>query len=73
MNPMHMRHFWSLVEASQATQLLQLDDHNLFAWLMDQLQLEQPLDRSEMISIGSYVQTKLPLVRDMAQARLVDF
>lgn len=73
MNPVHMRHFWSLVEASQATQLLQLDDHNLFSWLMDQLQRTQPLDRSEINSLGLYVQTKLPLVRDMAQARLVEY
>ncbi len=70
MNPSILRQFWSLVESSQATLLLQLDDLSLSSWLLDQLATEMPLNGNEEIVINCYIQNKLTLVRDLAQARL---
>ncbi|NJN30589.1 MAG: hypothetical protein HC824_09280 [Synechococcales cyanobacterium RM1_1_8] len=71
MNPAHLRHFWSLVEACHAPKLLQLDDQALYRWLLGQLAENPQLEGIEVDSMGQYIQARLPLVRDLAQARLI--
>jgi hypothetical protein len=67
MNPFLLRQLWSAVEATQATLLLNLDDNDLVQRLMRQL---RDLDDTESSVVNSYIELKLPLIRDMAQQRL---
>lgn len=71
MTPSLLRQLWSLVEATQATLLLQLDDSMLAQWLMRELQQEAHLTHGDRMVVHDYIQTKLPLIRDLAHDRLV--
>ena len=73
MDPTFLRKFWSLVEDAQATLLLQLDDVSLSSWLLSQIEQEMELEDIQQHSASHYVQSRLPLVRDLAQARLGGF
>ena len=73
MNPSFLRQFWTLVEDAQAVMLLQLDDVSLSAWLLGQVERELILEAGEQDYVSHYIQSKLPLIRDLAQARLGGF
>lgn len=73
MDPTFLRQFWTLVEDAQATMLLQLDDVSLSAWLMGQVERELRLDYGDVDTASHYIQSKIPLIRDLAQARLGGF
>ncbi len=70
MTPAHMRHLWSLVEACNPPKLLQLSDNDLSSWLVGKVVETQPLNHREVDCLSHYVQAKLPLIRDMALARM---
>jgi hypothetical protein len=67
---MMLRQLWSLVEATQAPILLNLDDPTLIQWLLRQLRLERSLDSTETHLFSDYIQSRLPLIRDLAHNRL---
>ncbi|MBE7383282.1 MAG: hypothetical protein F6J95_017930 [Leptolyngbya sp. SIO1E4] len=67
MNPYLLRQLWSLVESSQNHWLLSLDDNSLVHWLVDQISGERALNPVETDSLNSYIRTRLPLIRDLAQ------
>jgi hypothetical protein len=69
MTPIMLRQLWTLVEATQAQLLLNLDDTSLVQWLLRQLRTQRPLDTEESTILSSYIQTKLPLIRDLAEER----
>lgn len=69
MTPLMLRQLWTLVEDTQTHVLLSLDDTSLVQWLLRQLREECSLDRSETSTVCSYIRSRLPLIRDMAQAR----
>ena len=71
MTPIMLRQLWTLVEATQAQLLLNLDDTSLVQWLLRQLRTQRPLDTEESTILSSYIRTKLPLIRDLAEERLV--
>jgi hypothetical protein len=73
MNSSFLRQFWTLIEDAQATTLLQLDDLSLSAWLIGRVEQELMLNGSEQVFATDYIHSKLPLIRDLAQARLGDF
>jgi succinate dehydrogenase flavin-adding protein (antitoxin of CptAB toxin-antitoxin module) len=64
-----LRQLWVLVEASQTSTLLGLDDNNLVQWLLRQFRAEQSLDHNETDVLVTYIHSKLSLIRDMAQER----
>jgi hypothetical protein len=66
-----LRHFWALIEATQANLLLSLDDKGLIQWLLRQIKDEQPLDTYETSALAAYIQSKLSLIRDLAHERVV--
>jgi hypothetical protein len=70
-NPLLLRQFWSLVEMTQASLLLNLDDPTLIQQLTKALETQQSLDSTQRSAVNQYIKTKLPLIRDMAQARHV--
>jgi succinate dehydrogenase flavin-adding protein (antitoxin of CptAB toxin-antitoxin module) len=64
-----LRQLWVLVEASQTSTLLGLDDNNLVQWLLRQFRAERSLDHNETDVLVTYIHSKLSLIRDMAQER----
>jgi hypothetical protein len=70
MTPTHMRQLWSLVEACHPPKLLQLSDRDLATWLFGQVVEIQPLNHREADCLDNYIQARLPLIRDMASARM---
>lgn len=69
MTPTMLRQLWTLVEATQTNMLLRLDDASLVQWLLKQLKQEQSLDGKEADILSMYIQSKLSLIRDLAQER----
>ncbi|HEY9624025.1 MAG TPA: hypothetical protein V6C78_26945 [Crinalium sp.] len=69
MSPLMLRQLWVLVEASQTSTLLGLDDNNLVQWLLRQFRAERSLDHNETDVLVTYIHSKLSLIRDMAQER----
>jgi hypothetical protein len=69
-NPYLLRQFWSVVETTQANLLLHLDDPTLVRQLTDDLKVQQTLDLEQTTAVNHYIKSKLPLIRDIAQARL---
>ena len=70
MTPKMMRQLWALVDTTQVSTLLQIDDSALVQLLLKQLTAEQPVDPQVAHSLNSYIQAKLPLIRDTAESRL---
>jgi succinate dehydrogenase flavin-adding protein (antitoxin of CptAB toxin-antitoxin module) len=69
MNPNLLRHLWSLVERSQSSHLLNLDDNSLVSWLLDQFTGQQIINQAETDQLHHYIRAKIPLIRDLAQER----
>lgn len=69
MTPVLLRQLWSLVERTQATLLLSLDDASLVQCLLAQLQQNRSLDSGDVRVLDSYIRSKTPLIRDLAQQR----
>ena len=67
MNPHLLRHLWSLVDPTQSTNLLDLDDNGLVRWLMDEFMVQQPINQVETDQLDHYIRAKIPLIRDLAQ------
>lgn len=68
--PKMMRQFWVIVEATQVSTLLQFDDSTLVQLLLKRFISEQPIDPQAKRSLNTYIQEKLPLIRDIAGCRL---
>ncbi|WP_421659321.1 hypothetical protein [Leptothermofonsia sp. ETS-13] len=71
MSPLMLRQLWSLVETTQSNILLNLDDPSLVQWLLRQLKNQRSLDHEEIAIFGTYIRSRLPLIRDLARSRLV--
>jgi succinate dehydrogenase flavin-adding protein (antitoxin of CptAB toxin-antitoxin module) len=69
MSPFLLRQIWSLVEATQTQVLLNLDDETLVQWLLRQLKNQRSFDSQETDLLNTYLQSRLPLIRDLAQSR----
>ena len=69
MNPTLLRHLWSLVERSQSSHLLNLDDNSLVSWLLEQFAGQQIINQTETDQLHHYIRAKIPLIRDLAQER----
>lgn len=69
MNPNLLRQLWSLVEASQSSTLLALDDNRLVKWLLEQMTGTQGINPSDADHLSHYIKSKVSLIRDLAQSR----
>jgi len=65
-----LRQLWSLIETTQATLLVTLDDATLVQWLLKQLKMNSALDGKESDLLDEYIQSRLSLIRDLAEQRL---
>jgi len=70
MTPSMLRQVWSLVETTQASRLLELDDKHLTHWLLREIREQQTLDHTEAAVLNTYIHSRLPLIRDVAYQRL---
>jgi hypothetical protein len=64
--PILMRQLWFLVEGTQASLLLALEDESLIQRLTAQMQV---MDTESRLAVDLYIQDKLPLIRDLARSR----
>jgi hypothetical protein len=69
MTPILIRSFWSLVETTQTSTLLNLNDADLVHWLLRQFESQQRLNLAESNFLREYVSSRLSLIRDIAKDR----
>lgn len=72
MTPAMLRKLWSLVEATQASLLINLDDADLAQLLLKRLQMESQINSKEKDLLTNYIQQRSALIRDLAEARIVN-
>ncbi|MDP5337363.1 MAG: hypothetical protein NWQ28_02150 [Nodularia sp. (in: cyanobacteria)] len=65
-----MQQIWAVIESTQVTTLLQFDDAALVQLLIKKFQSQQVLDIQTDSSLNTYIESKLPLIRDTAEGRL---
>ena len=70
MTPVMLRQLWSLIETTQATLLVTLDDATLVQWLLKQLKTNSGLNGNETDVLNDYIESRLSLIRDLAEQRL---
>jgi phosphoenolpyruvate carboxylase len=69
MSPLLLRQIWGLVETTQTQVLLNLDDDSLVQWLLRQLHNQRSLNSQETHLLSDYLESRLPLIRDVAHSR----
>ncbi|PSB27801.1 hypothetical protein [Stenomitos frigidus] len=67
--PNMMRQLWALVESTQVTTLLQFEDTDLVQFLLKRFRAQQSIDAQAASNLDTYIQSKLPLIRDLAEDR----
>lgn len=68
--PKIMRQLWSVVETTHTNTFLQMDDASLVQWLVKQTNTQASLDRSEADFLSDYIQSRIALIRDIAEERM---
>ncbi|HIK55642.1 MAG TPA: hypothetical protein IGS37_10825 [Synechococcales cyanobacterium M55_K2018_004] len=69
MTPLMLRQLWSLVDDTQSSLLLNLDDSSLVQWLAGQFYRGRLLNHSEFNTLSDYIRSHLPLIRELAENR----
>ena len=68
--PSTLRQIWSVIEETHASLVLKLSDAELLQQLLIQLADKKQLNIEEVCDIRAYIYSRIPLIRDGAQARL---
>ena len=71
MTPNMLRKLWSLVESSQPSHLLELDDRSLTHWLLSQMDAPEASPENNSCEdnvLENYIREHLLLIRDIADA-----
>lgn len=61
-----IRQLWSAVQSASARSLAQLDDTTLMQSLVELMKEDPGFDPGNIAVMNSYIQTRLPLIRDIA-------
>lgn len=69
MTPSMLRQLWTVVDQTQTNLLLTLDESSLSSCLIHQIKETQSLSAQETDTFAHYIRSKVPLIRDLAQAR----
>jgi hypothetical protein len=67
MSPTMLRQFWSLVDTTRTSIPLTLDDPSLAQWLLRRIRSERSFNSTDTDLLTNYIQSRLPLIRDLAQ------
>ncbi|CDM92717.1 MAG: hypothetical protein P5702_01685 [Limnospira sp. PMC 1291.21] len=70
MTPTMLRQLWSLVENTQPSHLVSLDDDSLVQCLMGRLKSQSSINGQEVDMLDEYINSRISLIRDLAEARL---
>ncbi|MGD1863092.1 MAG: hypothetical protein ACFB0D_00920 [Phormidesmis sp.] len=62
-----LRQLWSIVESAPSHRVSSLDDSGVVQWLMDLLKADPTFDSRQLPVASRYIQSRLPLIRDLAQ------
>ena len=64
-----LRQLWLIIENLHTNTLLNLNDFELARKIQAQLNQEACLSSSELDKVKSYIQSRIPLIRDSAESR----
>ncbi|MFN6571784.1 hypothetical protein [Dendronalium sp. ChiSLP03b] len=70
MNYSVLRHLWFVIEQTQASVLLGFSDAELIQQLLRQVEQDKLLTGEETNTMKAYIHSRVPLIRDLAHARL---
>ena len=71
MNITLLRQTWNLIETTNAMELVEVGEAELIQKLLNRLDAQKPLADTERIYINNYLRSKINLIKDTAEARLV--
>lgn len=71
MNTTLLRQTWDLIETTNAKELLDIGETELIQWLLMRLNARQPLADRERVHVNNYLHSKIGLIKDTAESRLV--
>lgn len=66
-----IRLIWLIIEQTQALILLNLSDSDLIQWVQEKLKKQTLISNSELNTVGVYLHSRIPLIRDFAESRLM--
>lgn len=68
-NSSTLRHLWAVIEETQTSTLLKLNDTDLVKQLISQLVHQKPLTQDETSVVSTYLLSKTTLIRAIAYSR----
>lgn len=71
MNTTLLRQTWNVIETTNASELLEIEEAELVRQLVNRLDAQQPLADMERAVVNNYLHSKMGLIKDTAEARLV--
>lgn len=71
MNITLLRQTWNLIEATNASELLDVGETELIQRLLNRLEAQKPLADKERVCVDNYLHSKIGLIKDTAEARMV--
>ncbi len=71
MNTSLLRQTWNLIETTNALELLEIGEAELIQQLVKRLDAQIPLADCDRTSINNYLRSKMGLIKDTAESRLV--
>lgn len=71
MNISLLRQIWNLIETTNASELVEIGDTELIQQLLNRLDAQKPLADQERVSLSDYLHSKIGLIKDTAESRLV--
>lgn len=71
MNITLLRQIWNLIETTNAAELLEISETELVQRLLSRLDAQKPLADKERIYLDQYLHSKISLIKDTAESRLV--
>ena len=71
MNTTLLRQTWNLIEGTNAIELLEISEAELIQKIVKRLDAQQPLVDSERDILNNYLRSKMGLIKDTAESRLV--
>ena len=71
MNTKLLRQTWNLIETTNATELVEIGETELIRRILKRMDSENPLADNERIYLNEYLHSKIGLIKDTAESRLV--
>ena len=66
-----LRQTWNVIETTNASELLEVEETELIGLLVNRLDAQKPLADRERTVVNNYLHSKMGLIKDTAEARLV--